>query len=299
MSWPLGETLALLSAAAFALANLTIKRTETSRGDKGVLFSVVVTMGMSLALFLLLEAGRAKLPATPATAAGLGWFALAGVSAMVIGRTFVFASIRELGIARASAVKRLNPVFSVFLAVLFLAERLSGVDLVGIGAIGAALAILARETLRRTRESEPPLNAYLPGVTAAFAYAVSYIARKLGLAAAGAPAFGTFLSALAGFLCFALLAAVWPRYRHSFAGMFRHLDRWIVLSAVLISAGQILMFAALAHAPVSTVVMISSLEVFLSILLASFLFRIEARPSGPILAAAGLATGGAILLAAG
>jgi len=299
MSGWLGEGLALLSAAAFALSNIFISRTAGSRGDKGVLFSVLVTMVFSGVLFLLIEAGR--IPEGPGAMAGLGWFAAAGVSAMVFGRTFVYRSIRALGVARSSSVKRLNPFFSVILATAFLSEAPSGWDIAGMGAIALALGVLVRAGLRREAKAGtgPGIAAYGPGVIAAMAYSVSYLARKLGLQLVFAPALGTFVSALAGFAAFAALAVVWPRYRKMFTGIFANLDRWIVLASILISAGQILMFAALAYAPVSTVVMIASLEVFIAIFLSSYVFRIEARPDASILAAAALATAGAVLLAMG
>ena len=43
----LGESLAVLSALSFALFNIVISGSAGSRGDKGVLFSVVVTIGFS------------------------------------------------------------------------------------------------------------------------------------------------------------------------------------------------------------------------------------------------------------
>jgi len=116
MSGYTGELLALLSALCFALFNVTISRTKSSGGDKGVLFSVIVTIGFSFAIFLVLEAGRITLEPTRDTATGLALFAFAGVSAMAFGRTLVFSSIRKLGPTRASAVKRLNPFFSVLLS---------------------------------------------------------------------------------------------------------------------------------------------------------------------------------------
>lgn len=301
MTGYLGEFLAFLSALAFALSNIFISRTRGSRGDKGVLFSVVVTIAFSFALFLLLEAGQTGSEGGPGDMLGLAWFALSGLAAMVFGRTFVFESVRRLGVARSSAVKRLNPVFSVLLAWFILSESLSSQDLAGIAVILAALGLLAVSAVRSAGPVGPGsgIAAYSFGIVAALAYAVSYIARKLGLETYAAPALGTFLSALSGFAVFAVLAVVWPRYRPLFTGMFRNLDRWIVLSAILVSIGQILMFAALAQAPVSVVVMISSLEVFLAILLASFVFRIEPPPGAVVTLAAFMATAGAILLAAG
>ncbi len=296
-----GQFLAVLSAASFAAANLFIARTRTSRGDKGVMFSVLVTMGLSGALWLLLEAGRATDPARPGFWSGIAWFALAGVSAMVFGRSLVFESIRRLGVARATAVKRLNPFFSVVLAALFLPERISPLAAAGMVAIFASFALLIRQSLRhRTlRVKAPPPSAYLFGVGAALAYAVAYVMRKAGLVLLDAPAFGTFVSAVAGFAVFGALALVSPRYSGNFSGIFRNLDRWVVLAALLISAGQILLFGALAFESVSTVVMIASMEIFFAILLSVAVFRDEPVPGPAVLGAAGLAMAGVVLVAAG
>ena len=298
----LGETLALLSALSFAMCNVAVSGTGGSRGDKGVLFSVVVTIGFSLALYLALEAGRVRIAATPETAMGIAWFVFAGVAAMIFGRTLVFASIRRLGATRASAVKRLNPFFSILLAAVFLSEVVTRFDLAGLAAIALAFTILIRDGLRRggSGGAQPSGSlSYAIGAGAALAYAVAYIARKAGLDLLDAPALGTFVSALSGFIGFAVLAAVVPSYRPMFQGLFRDLDRRIMAAAVLVSLGQILMFAALAHEKVSTVVMISSLEIFFSIFLSTVVFRTEARPPPSILLSASLAIAGVILVAAG
>lgn len=301
MSAYLGEILALLSALSFALFNVTISTTSGSRGDKGVLFSVIVTIGFSLALFLLLEAGRLDLSANRETLTGLGYFAFAGVCAMAFGRTLVFSSIRRLGPTRASAVKRLNPFFSVVLAALILSEPVTGPDLAGLVAIACAFVILVSENLRRADRVVSGIGplAYGIGAAAAFAYAVAYIGRKAGLGLLDAPALGTFVSALAGFGAFACLAVLSERYRPMFRDVFRNVDRPIVIASLLVSIGQILMFAALAYAPISTVVMISSLEIFFSIFLSWLVFGTEKRPGGRVMVSAGLAIMGVILVAAG
>lgn len=296
-----GEILALLSALSFALFNITVAATGGSRGDKGVLFSVIVTIAFSFAVFLVLEAGRVALPATRQTLAGLALFALAGICAMALGRTLVFESIRRLGATRASAVKRLNPFFSVLLAAVILSEAVTRFDLLGLLAIALAFAILIRDSFRGldTAVGSPGSAAFLIGAAAALAYAVAYVGRKAGLDILDAPALGTFVSALTGFLAFAVLAAFSARYRPMFTGVFRNIDRSIVAAAVLVSTGQILTFAALARAPVSTVVMISSLEIFMTIFLSTIVFRSEARAGIPVLVSASLAVAGVGLVTLG
>ena len=299
----IGQMLALASAASFAFANVFISHTRRSGGDKGVLFSVLVTMGMSLVLWLALEARHTGLVPLRGEGAQLGvlMFAGAGVMAMVFGRTLVFESIRRLGVTRSAAVKRLNPFFSVILAAILLSEPVTGGDVTGMVAIGLAFAILIRESVRmrgKLRVEAPPPAAYLFGVFGALAYALSSIGRKAGLDVLSAPAFGTFVSAVTGFAVFAALAVVSPRYRVYFHGVFRDLDRWIVLAAIMVSLGQVLLFAALAYETVTTVVMIASMEIFLSMFLSIMIFRTERVPGPMILLAAAMATVGVLLVAA-
>lgn len=296
----MGGLLAVASATSFAFANNFISRTTASGGDKGVAFSVLVTMVISAVLWLVLEGGPAAVPAEGAGWAAFGLFAVAGVLAMVFGRTLVFASIRRLGVSRATAVKRLNPFFSVLLAAALLGEVVTPGDLGGMVAIAMAFALLIRESFRRRGDAlttAPPPAAYLFGVFGALAYAAAYIARKAGLELWPAPALGTFLSAATGFAGFIVLAVLLPSYRASFTGMFRHLDRWILAAAVMVSFGQIFLFAALAYARVSTVVMIASLEIFVSIFLSVFVFRSEPVPGRAVLLAALLAMVGVLMVA--
>jgi drug/metabolite transporter (DMT)-like permease len=296
----LGQALAVCSALSFALANNFISRTSASGGDKGVMFSVLVTMGLSALLWLALESSEAGWPAARAEWIAVGWFAMAGVLAMVFGRTLVFESIRRLGVTRSSAVKRLNPFFSVLLAVLFLAEPLTGGDAIGIAAIALSFGLLIRESTLRGRDvldHAPPTPAYLFGVFGAFAYAAAYIARKAGLGGLDAPALGTLISAVSGFAVFLALSPFSARHRRNLSGIFSHLDRWIVVGAIMVSFGQIFLFAALAFETVSTVVMIASMEIFVSIFLSVFIFKSEPWPRPAVLVAAVLAMVGVVLIA--
>jgi drug/metabolite transporter (DMT)-like permease len=297
----LGPLLAILSAIAFALSNIFISRTSRSGGDKGVIFSVLVTMAISALIWLAFEASRTGMPETRADWTAILWFALAGILAMVFGRSLVFESIRRLGVTRSTAVKRLNPFFSVILAALLLAEPVTTLDVAGMAAIAAGFALLIRDAVRRKGRlavEHPAPLAYLFGVFGALAYAMAYILRKLGLDLMDTPAFGTLVSVVTGFAAFGAMAVASARYRAYFGGIFAHLDRWIVLAAIMVSFGQIFLFAALAYEKVSTVVMIASLEIFISILLSVLVFRTERMPGPAVLAAAGLAMTGVLLVAA-
>ena len=302
----LGEALALASAGSFAFANVFIARTSQSGGDRGVMFSVLMTMAISALLWLGLEGGveggrlfLSGLFLSGPSLTGLGWFALAGVSAMVFGRSLLYESVRRLGVGRSSAVKRLNPFFSVILAALILGEQLQTPDVLGVLAIATAFGVLIRESLRRRGGGDDArgVGAYMFGVAAALAYALAYIMRKLGLDDLSSPALGTLVSAMAGFAFFCAMSIVSAKVRHNLGAMFRYLDRWVVLASVFVSLGQILLFSALAYAEVSTVVMIASLEVFIAIFLSVVIFRTERRPTVSVMVSAVLATLGVALVA--
>ena len=300
MSAYLGELLALLSAFFFACSNVAVaKGAVGGRGDHGAMLSVVITIGVSGVLWLVLEGGGIGAP-SPGWWAGIAWFALAGLFATTFGRGLLFVSIRRLGVTRASALKRLIPFFSVILAVAILGERATAPDLAGMAMIGIAFAILIRGAMARSGEGlEAPPADYGWGVFSALGYAFSYIARKYGLAAIALPAFATLVSAIAALAAFASVALFSRHYRDAFGNMFRYANRWLVAAGLLMSFGQFLLFAALVHAPVSSVVMISSLETFLAVFLSVFVFRTEAAPNTGTYVAAALATFGVVAIAVG
>ncbi|PHR56568.1 MAG: hypothetical protein COA47_12675 [Robiginitomaculum sp.] len=293
----LGKWLALFSAIAFSFASLSIAKTTRSDGDKGVMFSVLVTLVISLAIWMI---GRGDFVTGPDFSRGVMWFIFAGIFAMVLGRSLLFASIRQLGVLRSSALKRLNPVFAILLAYFFLGERFSQMDVMGMTAIVLGFSLLIYDGFSRRAteglDNAPRLSSYMIGVLAALAYASAYVTRKLGLTMMDSASLGTFISAASGFVFFGFIAIFSTRYRGYFQNIFKSLDRWIVISAVSMSAGQILLFAALAYEDVSTVVMISSLEVFVSFFLTLVVFRSESLPSALVFMAAVLAIIGVILV---
>ena len=303
MSSPaLGQSLALLSAFAFAGATVCVARATATKGDKGVLFSVLVTIVLSTALWIVLEGADVSVLAAPGASIGLLWFAIAGLCAMVFGRTLIFVSISRLGVTRAAATKRINPFFAAALGAVLLGEAIPPLGLLGMAVIAAGFAVLVVETLRDPRPrpdgSVPVASDYLWGVGAALSYAMAYITRKLGLTELPSPALGTLVSAIAGLLVLSVWAAFNARQRANLYGVFRWLDRWSFGAAVLISVGQIAMFAALMHEDVAVVALISSLEVFIASFIAVTIFKTEARPSAVTYTAAVLATVGVIMVAA-
>ncbi len=296
-----GQLYALLSALSFAFGSVFISKGAKSRKDKGVLFSVFVTMLFSFLAWLVLESDQTEFDNSEQWLSGIFWFVMAGLFAMVFGRTLLYTSIRYLGVTRAGSVKRLNPFFAVICAAIFLSEPISGMDLLGMAAIGLAFGLLIYESRGRTQivhegETLSPAH-YLWGVGSALAYALANVCRKYGLMDFNAPAFGTFISAASGFAFFLVAAVFSTVYRENLKTLFSNINRWLFFSGIFVSIGQIMAFAALYHEKISTVVMINSLEIFLASFLSVVVFRAEIRPQITTYIAAVFATIGVIVVA--
>jgi len=298
LGW-LGAAYALAGATCFALGNIAIVKASDARGDKGATLSVLITAVMAAAIWIVAEGATLPAAGDPRLMEALFYFALAGVLVMAIGRSLVFQSIRRLGATRASAVKRVNPFFSVLLAAVLLGETVNGIDAVGMAMIGAAFLLMIRQSFRKVdiHNASVPAIDYIWGVGAAACYATSYIARKFGLTALSLPAFGTMVSAIVGLVAVAVVGIFIRRYRDNVRNMFRYATPWTVAAGVAISFGQIFTFAALAHAQVMTVVMMSSLEIFISNVFAVVIFHTEKRAHWTTLLAGLLAASGAIAVA--
>lgn len=296
----IGQLLALLSAFCFAASSVFISKGASAGGDRGVIFSALVTLVFSLILWLVLEGGQLPAETPEDLWRGIGWFAAAGIFSVVIGRTLVYASIRKLGVTRSSAVKKITPFFSVLFAFVILNEALSAWNWTGVVVMAISFSLLIWRSFQKLPPEEqstvPPAPDYAFGLGGAAVYGMSYVCRKLGLAYLGSPAFGTMISGLIGFLFFLVAAIFSRRYRSNLRNLFSNLNRWLVLAAIAISSGQILIFTALFYEDVSTVIMINALEVFFASFLSVVVFRTESRPDRNTVLSALIAFVGVILM---
>ena len=257
-----------------------------------------MTVIFSLFLFLVFEDGALPSLGDPKLSEGVLWFCLAGLFAMVFGRTLVFRSIGLLGVTRGTTVKKMNPFFSILLAVIVLGESLVFEEVLGVMALAFAIFLLISDKSRKYEHEEEntpkdwlvvaPL--YIPGILSCFAYAVSYIARKHGLITLGTPPLDP--CERDGGVCFYLMLAIpFESYRRFVVEGSQHCpDNASHWGGDVSRAGAI--FYGLTYEELSTVVMIGSLETFIAIFLSVAIFRLEIRPSLKQLSAALLASMG-------
>jgi drug/metabolite transporter (DMT)-like permease len=291
-----GDAFALASTTCFAVANVLIARgTRPGQADNGAFVSLLLTAGISGAGWIALGIVRGF---EPVTGRAIAWFAGAGVFTAYIGRVFYYASVEHLGAMRASTIKRLNPFFAVILGVAVLGETLTGGTVVGLACIAASFAVLvaagrsaggagAGSGLRQL------LNAgYLYGPISALGYASGYLLRKMGLADAHDALLGACVGTLTGAAIFLATAAFRPEYARAVRATFRRPSPWLIGAGAMSSFGQILYFAALNVSPMSRVALISSMEVFVTLFLGSFLLRRRESLTRSVALAALLAVGG-------
>ena len=281
----IGEALALLGAGAYGLAGLAILRGQvTARGDNGVFLSVVVTAALSFLLWL--AAGRVPLHALTGGGArpSLGFFALAGLASIVLGRMTMYRATAQLGAVRASLLRRLTPVF----AILFAYGLLGGAVI-----LGGVLIYLAPATGGARPLPLRPRGLVIGAASALF-YALSYILRRLGLDGLPDAALGTCLGALTGCV-WMLAAALWSG--RGVRTLVLDLGPWHWLAAGALSLGQVLQFFALQSASVAAVSILGALEVVFTALLILLFQPSEPVARGRFLLAAALAlTGTAVLM---
>lgn len=292
----IGEALALLGAGAYGLAGLSILRGQaTARGDNGVFLSVVATAALSCLLWLV--AGRVPLRAVFGGGAlpSLGFFALAGLASIVLGRMTMYRATVALGAVRASLLRRLTPVFAILFAVVLLGEVPRAATLLG-GAVilGGVLIYLAPATGGARSRPLPPGGLAIGAASALF-YALSYNLRRMGLDGVPDAALGTCLGALTGGIW--MLAAAALRPGRGIRALALDKGPWHWLAAGALSVGQILQFFALQSASVAAVSILGALEVVFTALLILLFQPSEPVARGRFLLAAALAlTGTAVLM---
>jgi drug/metabolite transporter (DMT)-like permease len=300
-----GELFAILSMTLFAAANISIGTKHQGRASRGGAFlSIVVTFALS---FMIWFALGLRSGFEPIDRAAIGWFAIAGILTALLGRIFLYASIRHLGAVKGAAIKRLNPLFSVLLGVWLLGEFVSAKMALGMVLIAMSFVVLIRQSLRANGHADSGTAdagtfsrlvnlGYLHGPVSALAYASGYVARKQGLLVLPDPILGTMVGAGTGIVFFCLLALAIDNLRSDVRATFTDFNPWLWLAALFTSCGQLSYFAALKYTTISKIALITSMEVFVTMFLARFVLRAEGRLPPDVWLAGALGVLGTLLV---
>jgi drug/metabolite transporter (DMT)-like permease len=272
----LGATLALLSAASFALNTVTARRGVVT-GTPSQAMAVSVPLGVlcfALAATVMGDIGR--LASFPPTAAA--WMAGVGVVHFVIGRYCNYRATKAAGANLVSTVLHLQIVATLTLAVVVLHEPCTLLQMIGGLMIIAGSIITHQQRARKspTGSSAGLIEVFVPrklagyffATLAALAYGTSPIMARIALADS-APSHGLLGGLIAYTAATAVisLALFWPISRQNILALNRENGRWFFYSGLFVAIAQGLFFAAVSIAPIMFVVPLLQMSlVFLLIL---------------------------------
>jgi drug/metabolite transporter (DMT)-like permease len=291
----LGDALAIASAMSFAVSNVTIARgARPGAEDNGAFASLLLTTLIAGFAWIAMGIARGFATVTPRA---LLWFAGAGVLTAFVGRVFFYESVHRLGAMRSATLKRLNPFFAVVLGIAVLGERMTGGMAVGMLLLLASFGVLMVASPAASARMEPRGSrlvrfGYAYGIVSALGYASGYLLRKMGLAEAHDALLGAALGCLVGALLFLATASFNADYARAVRATFAQPNHWLIGAGVMSSLGQMLYFAALNQGPMSRVALISSMEVFVTLLLGHALLRRSETLTPALVAAAILGVAG-------
>lgn len=293
---PPGVTLLAVSMTAavlWGLGPVVSKRGFTYGGDPILAALVVVVTGNVLfwtALAVMYGVGDifVGIPGW-----GFAVFLASGLVGTAVGRITTYTGIDRIGASINQAVTSTSPLFASFMAFVFLGERLTlgqavGVAIVVVGVIVLSLSKGGDITGWRLRDLVFPL-------AASTAFAVGFILRRFGLTATPAtPLEATAINeaaALIGLLAFVLArqsGGVLVAPRRSFA--------YFAVTGVLSSLGLLLFFIGLDLGRVAIVSSLVGTSPLFAALFSALLLRDVERVTRGVAAGAVLVAVGVVLL---
>lgn len=185
--------LSLLSGVFLAAAQTVYRGTLQWTGPKALAFLSNLTLA---AYASAIYAAGAGLEAWPA--AGIFWFAMAGLCSHFLARNLNFISAALIGMARSQILMQIHPIWSALLAVLLLGETITAPVALGTCAIVLGAILLVRE--RGAGGARPPLWHYLTPVLAAFFFSFAPPLRKIAFQTIPSPALGIAIATITGAL---------------------------------------------------------------------------------------------------
>lgn len=278
----MGEVLAIISAWFFSSGNVFMRRGMRPGSDNGVFMATFVNMIVFSGLLLILHySGR--LPEL--TCMGFFLFVVAGLLTTYGGRSLLYAAVRAIGPSRAVAYRASSPIFTVCLAFVFLSERFSLTQAVGICAVIAGVWSLSVEAARRsdlavgtvgpsgtdgsTRGSRAhgtferrSLAGIIFGLGSSATFGTGHFVRKLAVMEVPSPYWGVAIGTTAGWLAMVLHATVRRDIKVLCRDNFNfHAPPWFfIVSGFFMAAGQLFVYLSIYMTAVSIAMVLASSE---------------------------------------
>ena len=282
------EFYALANAFLFALHNLfTKKALRYSNPATGVISSLLINIVFLWAMALLL------VPMANVTAASILIFVGVGFFQPGLTRLLTYKGIDTLGVAITDPIRASTPLFSAFMAIIFLGEDVT------LPILAATLMIIAGIILLSWRRDSMQLAGsaiYLWYPIAASALAgASQVVRKFGLAAVPHPFLAAAVTASSSLVVSVLTLWYVEKTQESWK-MNRQCFWWFLAAGVTVSLAMTCIYYALDLGKVSVVIPISSTGPLFSLILTAIFLRGVERVTLRIVVSAALIVGGVMLI---
>jgi drug/metabolite transporter (DMT)-like permease len=228
-----GAFWAAISGLGFGVFQTLNRRTVLGLDVYVSTFVQLLVAGVVLVVASVVSGDVAQLDG--ASAAGLAWFAGAGVLHFFGGWTFLSLSQKRIGAARTSPLVSASPVFGVGVAALTLHEWPTLAGLGGIAVVLVGVYLVALEKLGDA--SRPPLGDAVYGLVTALCWSISPVFIKHALRGLDSPLLGVTIGMVCALAVYAgALAATGRRVRFAegrvalafqlVAGIFVGLSVW-------------------------------------------------------------------------
>ncbi|SEH65582.1 Uncharacterized membrane protein [Halopenitus malekzadehii] len=175
----LGAGLAVGGALTIATMGLLVRiGTEDGRASDALL----VVLGTNLVVLLPLTLVW-NYPSYGITPLAVLMFALAGITATLLGRSLFFASVEKIGASRSDAIKASQPLHAAAIAIVILGESLTFQHLLGILFIVVGVAVISLDLKSDgsgSLETRELLMSLLFPLGAAFFYGLEPTVAKIG-----------------------------------------------------------------------------------------------------------------------
>ena len=254
------EALAIITSVTNAIGVVFI-----AKGMRGTTASVAAIYSVAVQEAILTVILVSRRPTFNMLA--VGFFALSGLLALGIGRLLNFVAMKQIGVAKTSALIGSNPVLTTLLSVFMLSERPEFTVIVGV--VSVAMGIVLVSGARGFKVEK----ALLIGMASALSYSLSNIAGKMGLSIQPDPYLSSQRGAAAGLLFFVVYLAFTSRAGSLRIGMLSLL--YFSATGIVSSVGWIAMMKALELGSVSVVTTIVFSYPLFSIIFTRLMIREE------------------------
>lgn len=287
-----GELLALSAALFWAIAVILFRLTgRTVRPLSLNLFKVVFCIGLFVIASWALR--EPLLPDLPLRTYGI--MLLSGVIGIGISDTLFFASLNRLGAGLSAIVNCSYSPMVIILAALFLAERMSAIQLLGVGMIIAAVLIVSRDKEADPIKHKDLMAGIALGIAAMLSMAVSIVIMKPALAEAPV-LWSTLMRTIGGLVLIVALVSIHGQRREHWAEV-TNTKNWKLLASSSFFGGFLAYTAwmgGMKYALASTAAALNQMSTIFIFILGVLLLK-ESITKGKVLALI-LALGGVILI---